>query len=262
MAFDVAEIKKRGWQQGSLFSIESTHKLLGAAYPGGGARLILATHDCDILHKGGHEPNIDAFVATPIERVSALDTKARNARRLHIPIYIDGAPRDHEIRFWSRTVLQRECLKSHAPAEDAFLGTNLPILREWLGKRYDRAAWPDAFNERLKRQGTDRKIRTILAPSEHCFRDIFLAVEPETDELAEDAAPYVVRVAMVITDANAGRTDIVEEAQRCAAALTDALRACPGIDVEAVETITDTDLTLADLDTYRLWDFTDLSFPD
>ena len=262
MAFDVAEIRQHGWQQGSLFSVESTRGLLRAQYPGGEARLILATHDCDVLHQGGHEPNIDTFIATPVQRTSPLDTKARNARRLHIPIAINGAPRDHEIRFWSRTVLPRECLKAHAPANDAVLGINLPIFREWLGKRYDRAAWPDSFNDRLKRHGTDRAIREILTPSEHCFRDIYLAIEPETEELAEDAVPYVVRVAMVMTEANAGRADIVEEAQRCEAALTGVLRACTGIEVEAVETITDTDFTLADLDTYRLWDFTDLSFPD
>jgi hypothetical protein len=262
MPFDVADIRQHGWQQGSLFSVESTRDLLGAQYPGGKARLILATHDCDILHQGSHEPNIDAFIATPVQRVSALDTKARNARRLHIPVAIGGAIHDHEIKFLSRTVLPRECLKAHAPANDAVLGTNLPIFREWLGKRYDRGAWPDSFNERLKRQRTDRAIRAALTPSEHCFRDIFLAIEPDAEELAEDAVPYVVRVAMVMTETNAGRADIVEEAQRCAIALTEVLRACPGIEVEAVETITDADFTLADFDTYRFWDFTDLSFPD
>jgi hypothetical protein len=257
MAFDVADIK-----QGSLFSVESTRDLLGAQHPGGEARLILATHDCDILHQGTHEPKIDAFVAAPAQRVSALDTKARNARRLHIPIVIDGVIRDYEIKFWSRTVLPRECLKAHAPANEAALGANLPIFREWLGKRFDRAAWPDCFNERLKCQRTDREIRAVLTASEHCFRDIFLAIEPDAEELAEDAVPYVVRVAMVMTEANAGRADIVEEAQRCAIALPNVLRACPGIEVEAVETITDTDFTLADLDTYLFWDLTDLSFPN
>lgn len=221
MAFEVADIRQHGRQQGSLFSVESTRDLLGAQIQGGEARLILATHDCDILHQGSHEPKIDAFIATPVQ-----------------------------------------CLKAHAPAHDAALGTNLPIFREWLGKRYDRAAWPDSFNERLKRQRTDQAIRAILTPSEHCFRDIFLAIEPDSEELAQDAVPYVVRVALVMTEANAGRVDIVEETQRCATALTDVLRACPGIEVEAVETITDTDFTLADLDTYRFWDFTDLSFPD
>jgi hypothetical protein len=171
-------------------------------------------------------------------------------------------PHDHEIKFWSRTVLPRDCLNMHAPAKDAILGSSMLIFREWLGKRYDRAAWPDSFNERLKRQGTDRAIRAILTPSEHCFRDIFLAIEPENEELTQDPVPYVVRVAMVMTEANAGRADLVDEAQRCAAALTNVLRACPGIEVDVVETITGSDFNLADLDTYRLWDFTDLSFPD
>jgi len=262
MAFDVAEIKQRGWQQGSLFNIASTREMLVAQHSGDEARLILASHDCDILHQGDHEPKIDTFVATPIQRISVLDAKARNARRLHISIAVDGTPRNHEIKFWSRTILPRECLKVHAPDEGAVLGENLPIFREWLGKRYDRAAWPDAFNTRLKRHGTDRAIRDILTPSEHCFRGIFLDIEPEAEELTNDEVPYSVRVAMVMTDANAGLADVVGEAQRCATALAKLLRSCPGIDVEIVETVTDTDFKFADLDTYRLWDFTDLSFPE
>jgi hypothetical protein len=262
MAFDVAEIRKHGWQQGAIFSIESTRELLGVNHPSDEARLVLATHDCDILHQGDHEPNIDVFVAIPTQKSSPLDAKARNARRLHVPRAVNGTPRHHEIKYWSRTTLPRACFKMHVPALDAALGGSLPIFRQWLGKRYDRSAWPDSFNERLKRQGADKALRTILTPSEHCFRDIFLAIEPEIEELGEDAVPYAVRVAMVMTEAHAGREEIVAQAQRCATELGNLRRACPGIELETVEVITDTDFNLADLDTYRLWDFTDLSFQD
>ena len=41
MAFDVAEIKRNGWQQGDVFEIGSSRALLGANYRGDAARLIL-----------------------------------------------------------------------------------------------------------------------------------------------------------------------------------------------------------------------------
>ncbi len=262
MAIDVAAIRIRGWQQGSLFSIESSRSLLGSDCPPGEFRLILATHDCDILHPGSHEPTVDVFVATPIPRPSSLDMKARNARRLHIPIVVGATVQDHEIKVSSRLSLPRECLSTHSPAEDAVLQDVGFIFREWLGKRYDRAAWPDAFNERLGSRKASQELRAILTPSEHCFRDIYLSIDPEMEEISDGKMPYVVRVAMVMTEPDAGRPDIVRDAERCAQAVNAFLKTCPGIEVSAVEVITDVNFTLADLDSYRPWDFTDLSFHD
>jgi len=82
------------------------------------------------------------------------------------------------------------------------------------------------------------------------------------EEISDGKMPYVVRVAMVMTEPDAGRPDIVRDAERCAQAVNAFLKTCPGIEVSAVEVITDVDFTLADLDSYRPWDFTDLSFHD
>ena len=65
-----------------------------------------------------------------------------------------------------------------------------------------------------------------------------------------------------MSEADTGRPEFVAEAQRCKEALNKYLTTCRGIDVEIVEVMSDTDFTWADLDTYRPWDFTDLSFPD
>jgi hypothetical protein len=261
MAIDVADIKDRGWYQGAVFTADSTREILADSYPGIDVRLILAAHDCDLVHRGVGEPFIDVFVAEPVKRLSSTESKARNARRLHIPIAILEESKNYELKFWSRRTLPRAILNSHVPATDAHLRESLPVFRSWLGKRYDRAAWPDAFNERL---GPDshKRLRELLSPSEHCFREIFLSIEPADFELSIEEGPYVVRVALVMSEADTGRPEFVAEAQRCKEALNRYLTACQGIDVELVEVMSDTDFTWADLDTYRLWDFTDLSFPD
>jgi hypothetical protein len=261
MAIDVADIKNRGWYQGAVFSADSTREILAESYPGVDARLVLATHDCDLVHPGTQEPFIDVFVAVPVKHLSSTESKARNARRLHIPIIIQGEPKNYELKVWSRRTLPRHILNSHIPAADAELRESLPILRSWLGKRYDRAAWPDAFNERLGSH-SHKKLRELLGPSEHCFREIFLSIEPADSELKIDEGPYVVRVALIMSEADTGRPEFVAGAQRCKDALTQFLKLCSGIEVELVEVMSDTDFTWADLDTYRLWDFTDLSFPD
>jgi hypothetical protein len=261
MAIDVADIKNRGWYQGAVFTADSTREILADSCPGVGVRLILATHDCDLVHRGTQEPFIDVFVAAPVKHLSSTESKARNARRLHIPIAIREEPKNYELKVWSRRSLPREVLNSHMPAADAHLRESLPVFRSWLGKRYDRAAWPDAFNKRL---GPDshKRLRELLGPSEYCFREIFLSIEPADSELSIDEGPYVVRVALIMSEADTGRPEFVAEAQRCKEALNKYLTSCQGIDVEIVEVMSDTDFTWADLDTYRPWDFTDLSFPD
>ena len=82
MPFDVATIRGAGWRQGSVFTAESSRELLGNGNWVDNTRLILASQDCDILHQGNGEPNVDAFVATRMQRAVVLDEKARNARRL------------------------------------------------------------------------------------------------------------------------------------------------------------------------------------
>jgi hypothetical protein len=52
MAIDVADIKNRGWYQGAVFTADSTREILADSYPGVDVRLILATHDCDLVHRG------------------------------------------------------------------------------------------------------------------------------------------------------------------------------------------------------------------
>ena len=261
MPIDVQAIINHGWQQGSLFTPGASRTLLAERYSQG-ARLILASQDCDIVHRGKGEPYADAFVATPIRKIAATEAKARNARRLHIPLTIAQALHAHEILFWSRTVLSREKLSEFAPDVAAKLAAgHLKWFQHWLGSRYDRPALPDAFNSRLETRDARRAIRAILEPCEHCVQDIYLQIDPYNIEL-DESVPYAVRVALIMSSIDAGRVEMVEAAQRGGRELEAFLRACPGVEVGDVEIMTDTDFTLADLDSYRPWDYTDLSLPD
>ena len=215
--------------------------------------------DCDIVHRGNGEPYVDVFLAVPIAEPSPLEMNARNARRLHLPISINRNVQYHEIDVWSRHSLPRESLRTDRPAGDVQMDDSTRrCFREWLGKRYDRSAMPDAFNARLEQREARRVMREILDGCADCFRDVYLAIEPDNCELSEDA-PYGVRVALVMSAADAGNPNLVDRAEEGRGALEAFLRNCPGVDVESVEVWTDTDFTLADLDTYQLWDFSDLT---
>src|SRR5882757_9746340 len=119
MPIDVPTITGHGWRQGSCFALDASGALLGEKRTHGGSRLILASQDCDIVHRGNGEPFVDTFEATPVNALIPTESKARNARRLHLPIHLQGQAQPHEIRVWSRLTVPRERLCEYAPDPQA-----------------------------------------------------------------------------------------------------------------------------------------------
>lgn len=261
MPIDVPAIIGHDWRQGSLFTLEASHALLGLQRTHDESRLILASQDCDIAHRGNGEPFVDTFEARPIAALAPTESKARNARQLHLHVNVNGTVRPHQIKFWSRLAVPRDKLGDVAPDPQVTLTPGaLKWFRQWLGSRYDRPALPDAFNSRLAARDARRAIREILGPCEHCFDDMYLYIDPADDEIAEEV-PYIVRVALIMSELDAGNAELVALAQKGQADLDAFLNSCPGLDIQAVEIISNVEFTLADLDRYRPWDFTDLSLP-
>ena len=98
-------------------------------------------------------------------------------------------------------------------------------------------------------------------PCEHCFDDLYLYIDPADDEL-ESNTPYIAHVALIMSELDTGNADIVALAQKGQTDLETFLKSCPGIEVQAVEVISNVEFTLADRDLYRPWDYSDLSLPD
>jgi hypothetical protein len=140
---DVPAIIGHGWRQGSVFTLEASHELLGEKRTHADSRLILASQDCDIVHRGNGEPFVDTFEAKPIPVLVPTEARARNARHLHLPLSVNGVAQPHQIKFWSRLALPREGLAEFAPDPFAFLmPAALKWFRQWLGSRYDRPCAP------------------------------------------------------------------------------------------------------------------------
>ena len=86
---DVPSIVGHGWRQGSLFTLEASQALLGEKRTHANSRLILASQDCDIVHRGNGEPFVDTFEAKPIPALVPTESRARNARHLHLPLSVN-----------------------------------------------------------------------------------------------------------------------------------------------------------------------------
>lgn len=263
MPVDVAAIHANGWRQGAIFSVDSSREFLSSDAPNQ-CRLILASQDCDIVHPADQEPFVDLFTAYPVERLSSLDSKGRNARKLALMIDIAGTRVPHELSFWSRVSIPRERLCSIRTDEQATLrADSLAAFRRWLGQRYTRLGLPNTFNRRLGGSKGLRKLRAILESDASCFSDIFLRIDPESDELPDGVA-YQIRIILVMREADTHDRERVESAAAVQSALTRFIESSDGIELvgDGVELMSDQEFTLADLETFVAWDFTDLSISD
>ena len=112
MAIDVADIKNRGWYQGAVFTADSTREILADSYPGVGVRLILATHDCDLVHRGTQEPlyrrlRRRACQASLVNRIEGKEcppssyphSNSRGAKELRIESLVKTNPAQRSTKF-------------------------------------------------------------------------------------------------------------------------------------------------------------------
>lgn len=156
------------WRQGDVLADE-TVKELGISYPEEGEDflVVIISHDCDLAATDDKEPQVEAIVARRIPKLGG-DSFAKTARRLHIEYMVEGVSVCLELTWKHRVFIEKKPLFKSAPRpEVSLVQQGKTILRRWLGARYDRAAFPEAFEDRLRRAGTRKapflsRVETIL----------------------------------------------------------------------------------------------------
>lgn len=157
MPIDSVLIRTNGWRQGSVFSLDDSRTLL--QQPESNARLILVSHDCDIVHSGLREPVVEVCEAQPQQRLDGTYALAKNPRLRHVGLRISEAVVPHSLQAADRRWIDRSLLEGMAPANGAVVAEGeRRIITRWLAKRYDRAALPDRFTLRcLRSSGASRQ---------------------------------------------------------------------------------------------------------
>ena len=261
--FDGARIKELGWRQGSILPPKLCQELIEAdefRLPEAGYTvLIVISHDCDITNKKlADEPLAELLVVQvlPGDTTNGLLVHGRHPRRLQFALRIDGVPRIAEARAHDRFFIDRSRLMGHAP--DSARTCEPPALDEivlWLTKRYNRAAFPDTFNERIRK--TQKSIATALAAHGHDVREIFIAMS-SWEELQADQSYEVTLVAtMSVEDFDeAGKR---QHAQTALDAIEEKLQSCAGIEITDATLNSDADVSLDDLPLMKRFDYDYLS---
>jgi hypothetical protein len=269
MPINAAVIQELGWRQGSVFTLAAStpiireHRERIAVHDfiiPDNARLILASHDCDIVHQDLHEPRVEVCPAVRVDgALSGNYTGTRNARRLHLQMQINGEHLGYELRAPTRFYLPREILQNSAPDANVRLHPkHHSHFCHWLAKRVRRTALPTSFDGRVPSK-VRSKIRKLLHPLSDSLHSVLIAIDPRNDELGPDQDYAIQIVALMDPDdfADPPRRDAVKAAMQKLEALLDQ---CEGIDLDACECRSTGDITLEEFQGFSIWDYDDLSF--
>ena len=149
-----SEIAASGWTQGSYIDSSSASSLgLDVAELAG---WLLVSHPCDIVARSlENEPFVDLIPVREIESIDGTYAFGGNPRKLQLAL---GAI-SIEVDLVGRQSVRRDLLALIEPAEKLDR-KNARTLALWLGGRYSRPFFPDAFNER--RRSSSKKVNSIL----------------------------------------------------------------------------------------------------
>ncbi len=248
-------IRQNRWRQGSILSIEDGKVVL--ADPTSQARLILVSHDCDIVNPGAREPVVELCISRPIEQLDGNYVRGKNVRTLHVNLEIGGRLVPHVIEASERLRLDRTQLETLVPADDAATPIEeLRVVTRWLAKRYERAALPDCFNRRLR--PAQEAIRAALRDDGKSLSGVLMALNSE-DELQVDQ-PYRVYVVGLSPKELYDDDEAFASGSRAIARIAAAINECRGIEVEEFEHLSEDDFTLHDLRSVIEYSCEDLSF--
>ena len=263
------------WRQGDLLTLETAAKLMTLnCMVGEERRVVVITHDCDIPHDG--ETSIEVIVANVVDAPNPQFSYAKNPRKLHLAYEVsDGQSVVVELRHAERSIVPKDEFEKHAAKDNH---VSLPIdgkrtLKQWLAARYGRPAFPNAFENRLrkvvsKKSSVERQIGKILEPEAKHLVGLFFDIGEQRSTEVAVGEPYALSIS-VVYDAIEGGTQARQSAEKVAGQLRELFEQAYGkpdgaseIALDACEAVADTSITLADLRRVDQWRLEYMSLGD
>lgn len=159
------------WRQGDLLTGEAAVALGCCAQEDADATfVVLISHDCDLAAEIEKEPISELIVGRRIDKMGG-DSYGKTARRLHIEYQTQDGPVILELMATAKQPIEKQKLFEFSPRNDIQMdGRGIGILQRWLAARYHRAAFPEAFEDRLRAAVIPGK-RTFLKKIELILSD-------------------------------------------------------------------------------------------
>jgi hypothetical protein len=152
---------------------------------------VVVTHDCDLACDDlTEEPNVEVIVGT-LTGADGNYRWSKSPRTLHVDVTREDKPVVVELVATNRVLIPKERLAGGTPdgAFD-FSPRAKSILRAWLGVRYNRAAFPDAFVQRMRELKLDEKFAQALKEYDKVVSAAYFIVDGGVEQERKDGSTY------------------------------------------------------------------------
>lgn len=139
------------WRQGDVLTVDAVQDLkITLPDSGGDCFAIVISHDCDLTASADKEPVAEVVIGRRIAKLGG-DSYGKTARRLHIEYETNQGVIALELTATTKMAVDKLDLFKTDPRPDMHLdGAGIRVLQRWLASRYYRAAFPEAFENRLR----------------------------------------------------------------------------------------------------------------
>jgi hypothetical protein len=188
------------WRQGHVLNDAAMDALnLRDATESAVCCAVVITHDCDLANANmAAEPNVEIIVGRLVNAANGNFLWGKAPRILHLPMRRGGELVTVELVATQKVLLPKDALAAYQPNDDfAIEPKALAVMRSWLSSRYLRAAFPDAFVERMRATKFDEKLAKTVEPYGDLISFIYFVLnDGATSEYAE-GEPYKLDIVLV-----------------------------------------------------------------
>lgn len=188
------------WRQGSVLTGAAAERFgLSHAAEGANTCVVVISHDCDLASDNlSAEPHVEVIVGRIVDKVDGNYAWGKAPRTLHHPVTRDGEIKHIELVSSSKHTLRKSELAEFEPNEQFELdGKALVVLRSWLGSRYNRAAFPDTFVNRMSDTKAQSKLTKVLEKHGELISFVYFDVDQGMNLEHAEGEPYELSIVLV-----------------------------------------------------------------
>lgn len=187
------------WRQGHVLTAEAI-QALGLSHPEtpDSTCVVVISHDCDLANDALQiEPDVEVIVGRHLPQGDGNYFWARAPRTLHVDVLRADTPAVVELIATAKALVPKDALAAFAPdTAYSFPGKSLSALRSWLGVRYNRAAFPDPFVDRLSQFKVDKRLQKIIEPAGNLLSAVYFDVDGSQEVDHSDGSPYDLKIVL------------------------------------------------------------------
>lgn len=206
MANDIQDnedvLRLEGLKQGCLIPPNSAEQITEASidfYDKGTSSdtwLVVLTQDCDLVRKIEVEPYVEILAMQKLPNIPSNLMRGQSARSLHLTLVFKNEIHWFVCNIHDRFRISKTSLVGLVfDKAMVFAENELRILRQWLARRYTRAAFPDHFETHLA--STQGRVKSLFkSPEAKLISTIYIAIDNEEAGSNEDYFIHVILTAL------------------------------------------------------------------